>query len=142
MYLTDWQSGRHPDSVWFALKDRPMTFWNWLVCQGPHIGKLPCWGMYQGTHWTLVRALKNNNFKNFHSIARRRTNKSEILQKDHWKSGHLNPEIIFHYLYFYCVLQVLHSCKLNGINLCINFPWTLVHIWLAITTHQIWTVIH
>ena len=63
MYLTDWQSGRHPDSVWFALKDRPITFWNWLVCQGPHIGKLPCWGMYQGTHWTLVRALKNNNFK-------------------------------------------------------------------------------
>ena len=58
VYLTDWQSGRQPDSVWLALKDLPIIFWNCEVCQGPQIGKLPCWGMYQGTHSTLLKAFK------------------------------------------------------------------------------------
>ena len=27
-YFIEWQSGRQPDSVWFALNARPIFFWN------------------------------------------------------------------------------------------------------------------
>ena len=60
-HLTEWQSGKHPDWEWAELKARPMIFWKADVCQGPQMGTVPFWGMYQGTQPTPDTATRIAN---------------------------------------------------------------------------------